>query len=375
MRILILIIGLACAGAAWAGGDAADARQRVEYAMGADRIVSGPTATVGVAVQGDLLLAGGQVVVGNATGGDLVAAGGDVLVDGATGQDLYAAGGRVALGGAVGRNARVVAGTVDVGNHARIAGNATIAGGQVAILGAVQGDLAVAGGRVYLDGPVAGNVDAAAGEIELGPDARITGGLRYRSASPLRRDPGAVVQGAIVRVAVEPAVPRPERIAARVAAVVLAIWTLGLMVLAASVVGGMPRFFARLAQTARTRPFASLLLGFVALVAVPPATALLFATGIGLPLGLVLGAGYLALLLLGYASAAAALGQSALRRLTPARGDKPGWQALAASLAVLVLGLLTFIPVLGWLVCFALWLWGIGALLLQARTAARTATA
>lgn len=374
MRHVLIILSIVFSGADHADETRDHRPERVEHVMGEDRIVAGQRALFSGAVGGDLIIAGGEVVVVEAVGGDLLAAGGEVRIDAEVGQDVYGAGGRVALNATVKRNARLAGGKVEVGRRASIAGNATMAGGDVMVLGDVQGQLAVAGGRIYLNGRVAGNVDASGGEIELGPEARIGGNLHYRSPAALKRDPAAEVRGTVVHEPGDGPWRDQARTGLRIVGALLLVWMLGLMVVGAVFVAALPGFTARLVDTARARPGMSLLLGFVTLVVVPAGASLLMASVIGIPLGLLLLTGYLATLMLGYVSAGVVLGQMGLRRFNPARADRTVWRAAAASLAILVLTLLSAIPVLGWLVWLAALLGGMGVLLLQLRSSARATT-
>jgi hypothetical protein len=331
--------------------------------QGADTFVAGGSARLGEPVKGDLLAAGGELLLAGPVAGDQIAFGGKLRFDGAVSQDLYAGGGQVALEGSVARNARVVGGDISVGPRARIAGNASFAGGDIKVLGAIGGYLQAAGGRVLIDGRVDGDVEAAGGALELGPNARIGGRLRYRGGAPLTQDPAAQVAGGIERLEMP-----VRRVAERSPApAVFGVWTLGLMVMAVVLVAAVPGFFGRVAEAARARFGWSMLAGFLALAAVPLAVLILLATVIGAPLALFALLAYLALLLAGYVTAGIALGDTVLRRWYAARAAHRGWRALAAALGVLAIGLAALIPWLGALIALVALLAGMGALLLQAR--------
>ena len=331
--------------------------------QGADTFVAGGSARLSAPVQGDLLAAGGEVLLAGPVAGDQIAFGGRLRFDGAVSQDLYAGGGQVALEGSVARNARVAGGEVSLGPRARIAGNASFAGGDIKVLGAVGGYLQAAGGRVLIDGRVDGDVEAASGALELGPNARIGGKLRYRGGAPLKQDPAAQVQGGVERLEV------PVRgVAERVPApAVLGVWTFGLMVMAAVLVAALPGFSSRVAETTRARFGWSLLAGFLTLAAIPLAVVLLLVTVIGIPLALLAALAFMALLLVGYVAAGIALGDATLRRWFAARAAHRGWRALFAALGVFALGIAALIPWLGALLAFVALIAGMGALLLQAR--------
>jgi len=337
----------------------ADEREQRLHAFqqGADMFVAGGTPRVSAPVKGDLVAAGGELRISAPVAGDIMAAGGTVRIDAAAGQDVYAGGGQVEIGGSISRNARVAGGSVSVGPRARILGNASLAGGRLEMLGSIGGYLQAAGGRVFIDGRIDGDVEAAAGELELGPQARIGGKLRYRSRAPLKQDAAAQVRGGIERLEM------PERRGAKRSGAVYGFWTLGLMLMAAVLVALLPDFFGRVAVTARARFGWSLLAGFVALAVIPAAALVLLISVIGIPLAGLTVLLYLVLLLVGYVCAGIALGDVALKRWLARRAAHRGWRALAAAIGVLVIGLLALVPWLGALIAFLALIAGMGALL------------
>lgn len=336
---------------------------RAERSFGADRFVAGARAIVTQPVAGDLIAAGGQVDVFETVGGDAVLAGGRVRLDAAVGQDLYAAGGSVAVNAPVARNARIAGGSVLVGPRTRIVGGASIAGGTVDLLGAVDGYVQVAAGHLYIDAPIAGDVEAVAREIELGPNARITGRLRYTSELELVRHADAKVLGGVERSALDLRIG-PDRGEARTLA---GIWTAGLMLLGAVLVLAFPQTSRRVAASAREHFGGSLVLGFVGLVTIPAAALVCAITGIGLPLALVVVLAYFGLLLVGYVAAGTTLGSLALERWSAGRATRSGWRAASAALGVLVLALLAWVPFVGTVIAVVALLAGLGAILLQFR--------
>jgi cytoskeletal protein CcmA (bactofilin family) len=364
------IVACLCA-AAFAGAGAADDTRPRESRMGSDVFIGGGSVTVRDPVGGDLFIAGGAVDVDAAVGGDTVATGGKVRIGAEVGQSVYAAGGQVNVNGKVGRNLRVAGGQVEVGPKAEVTGNVSAAGGQVRLYGAVRGHVQAAGGRVLIDGPVGGDVLATSGHVELGPQARIAGKLRYRSGEALHKDAAAQVSGGIepltpawgAGAASRPAAqePPPQR---RGMGAISWVWTVGLIVLAAAWLALAPGVSARSSQALRERTGFSLLLGFVWLVCVPVLAVLMLLTVIGIPLALFVAAAYLAVLPLAYVSAAVGLGDWALTRWQAARASALGWRVGAAALALALLNALGHVPWLGALLAFAVLLAGLGALLL-----------
>jgi cytoskeletal protein CcmA (bactofilin family) len=368
---------------------AADDKPAVERDIGGDHFVFGGSVRIDKPVSGDLVAAGGNVDIDAPVAGDAVVAGGNVRLNSTVGQDVYIGGGRIVIDGSVGHNLRVGGGQIDIGPKASVAGNVSIGGGQLTLRGAVKGSMQVGGGRVLIDGPVQGDVVSTAGQLELGPNARIGGSLRYRSRDDLQRDPAAQVTGAVERLAL-PGVGRG-------ASAPMGhddddrgrhmgyggygigggwlLWTLGLVALGVLLVLALPETSRRVALSWRQRFGWSLLLGFITLVCVPVATLILLVTIVGIPLALLLLLLYLALLLVAYVSSGVALGEWLLGRFKPAATQQKGWRLASAALAVLALALLSSVPYLGGVVSFAAVLVGIGAIALQLAPASRTAAA
>ncbi|AIO67656.1 polymer-forming cytoskeletal protein [Burkholderia oklahomensis] len=358
---IVLLLALAdVAGAAWR------AESGFAHDIGSDHFAAGSSVEIEQPVAGDAIAAGEAVTLASNVAGDVVLAGRDLLIDGNAGENLYAAGSELVVNAAVGRNARIAGRRVDISRRAQISGNASIAGGRVNVIGDIKGYLQATGGRIYINGAIGGDVEASGREVTLGPNARVTGALRYRSPNPIEQDPRAVVSGGIERLTTHrPAAP--EHTVLRVGRW---IWTIGLMVLAALLVAIMPGFWLRVSERVRQRFLLSLLLAFVVTVCVPVAVIVLLVTGIGAPLGILAALAYPALLLIGYVSAGIALGDATLRRVQPTDAAFKRWRIAFAALATLALSLVGWIPWIGGFIAVVALLAGVGALVFEGWTVA-----
>jgi cytoskeletal protein CcmA (bactofilin family) len=340
--------------------------------LGGDVFVAGGALTVRDPVAGDLFAAGGSTDVDAAVSGDVLAAGGKVRLGADVGQSVYAAAGQLTVNGKVGRNARVAGGQFELGPKAEVLGNLSVAGGQVRLLGAVRGHVQAAGGRLLIDGTIGGDVLATTGHVELGPNARIAGKLRYHGSEAVQQDPSAQVAGGIESWASgwgseRGAAPSPPHPARAMRPAIGWPWTIGLVLLAAVLLAALPVFYDRVARTLQERPGLSLLLGFVWLVCAPVALLLLLITVIGIPLALLGAALYVALLPLAYVSTAIALGDWALRTWRVAVAAQWAWRLAAAAIVLILLAQAARVPWLGGLVTTLALLAGLGALALQLR--------
>jgi cytoskeletal protein CcmA (bactofilin family) len=346
-----------------------------EQRFGGDLFIGGGSLTVREPVKGDLFAGGGSIDIETPVSGDAVVAGGKLRLGADVGRNIYAAGGQVNVLGKVGGNARMAGGQVEIAPQAEVAGNVSVSGGRVELRGTIKGHVQAAGGEVLIDGPIAGDVIATSGRLTLGPGARIGGKLRYRSREPLAQDAAAQVSGGIEKLlpalgrggdkARAEQAAREEREHERRFANPVRAWTVGLMLLAALLLALLPGASANVARTWRAHAGFSLLAGFVLLVCVPVAVLLLLISIIGIPVALAVIASYLALLPVAYVASAIGAGDWALQRWQPQRGAQVLWRIGAACLALLVLALLGWVPVLGWVIAFLALLAGLGAMLLQ----------
>lgn len=323
-----------------------------------DLYLAGGDVEVQAEVRGDLVVAGGRVAVLERVHRDLTVAGGNVTVRGEVLDDIRAAGGQVRLEGPVTGDVMAAGGRVSLAKGAQVGGNAWLAGGTLEVEGDVAGRLRAAGRTIRLAGTVNGNADLAAVTVEVLPEAKVHGNLTYRSPNPARIHPGAQVDGTVIQrpITFVDRVARAARVAFWVGAVAL---LLGLLLAGVVFILLFPVATRLAARTIGTDPGKSLGLGLAFLLLAPVVAVLLMATLLGIPLGLATVALYFLWLLVGFLTAVAFLGDLALQ--ASGRESSRTWRALFFLLALLVLGLVQAIPILGGLVLFLALVMGLGA--------------
>jgi hypothetical protein len=141
-----------------------------------------------------------------------------------------------------------------------------------------------------------------------------------------------------------------------------ALWTLGLMLLAAIIAGALPGATRRMQDELATRPWLASLLGIVALICIPIAAVVVMVTIIGIPLGLLALAGYVGLVIVGYVSAAVVVSGLLLDRYKSEAATRTAWRVGAAVLAMLVISSLAHVPFVGGFVALAALVIGVGAI-------------
>lgn len=327
--------------------------------IGGSELIAGGEAVVDRPVDGNLFAAGGRVEIRERIERSAFISGGDVTVAGSVGGNLFASGGDLRLEGEVVGKARVAGGTLRMAPGARIGGDASLAGGTIDVDGSIGGRLQAYGERIVVNGSVGGDVALGGASIRIGPEARIAGKVVYRSSNDIVVDPAAQVAGGVTKSRKDREwlhkVGRGATIAGGITA------SIGMLLLGAVLILGMPRFSREAAASIRRKPWQSLGLGCVMVIGVPIAIAILAITLVGIPLALLLAFAYVALLMLGYLIAAIFVGDQALERIDAAKLGSVWWRALFLLLAVVVIAVVRQIPVVGEFASWLLFLAGIGA--------------
>lgn len=390
-----------------------------------DRIVIGKDEVI----NHDLYLAGREIIVDGTVNGDLMAAGSTVVVNGTVTGDLWAGGNSVTVNGQVGDDLFAAAAAVTIGPQALIAddvfgfaasvetragssigGDLLIGAFQGLVSGTTAGDLRSGTARLRLEGPVEGDAWIAIDSADegytpmpmyFGPDtppmpsipAGLTFGEHASIAGKLTYTSPAKVQiPASVATQVEHLLPPADQ---QVAKEVkreneVSSWLfdslrrlIALLIIGLLMARFLPQWIRKPAKELPERPWASLGVGFLALVLVP--IALLFALGViifaavlfgaltlkGL-VGFILGLGLpglalaaiLFVLVLSYLPQLVVAflgGRWIMSRVRPDETEPIYWPLI---LGILILAILLAIPILGGLVEFIVILFGLGAIAL-----------
>ncbi len=339
---------------------------------GGDTFVAGAQVSETVHSGGDAFLAGRTVDARGSTGGDLHVSGFDISISADAKGDLYAAGATVIMRGTVAEDLTAVGFSLRTEKGAETRGNARLFGNSIIIEGPVEGALIATGRDVILNATVIGDARILAQSLTFGPNAQINGTFTYSAAEKLavpdRVAPadrvvfqalsGREVWGEWDRIGKEmPALPT---FASLFFSFVISL--LFFVVLGAVILGFMPKRLARLRHSIADAPGQTILLGVIGLsmlFGMVPITAL---TIVGIPFVPVVVLSIIVFWTLGYALGAYGV---AMRVWSAFCGeDDPGNAArlLVFAAALIFIGLLNFIPFVGWVANFTLVLLGVGAI-------------
>lgn len=368
--LMMAVAGVAAAKITTLAGDKVEAGQTYDDLL----LTAGESVTLNMASSDDVFAAGSEVQSQGASADHLFVAAGQAIFSGTSIRDLIAMGGTLMLESGQSADDVVLAGgRINLGSGFITTGSALLAGGEVDVAGPVGGDLFIGGGEIRIDGPVGGDVRVGGGRLIVGPNARIAGDLAYR-ADQVVIDPQAVIQGQRIELPADTRWDKDDAPSAGEAAGMGVVWAV-LMALGGAVAvtvlsALLPRLMDEAAGAVTARPLPALGVGFLAFIAAPFLIILLMVTLIGIPLGLIAGALFLAALALSVSTVAWAVAGLLRGRVGKRSGPVGGFGRFVWSLAAFALiGLLGAIPFVGWLLWIVVYVIGMGGVLIGARTA------
>jgi hypothetical protein len=322
-----------------------------------DYIVWGGQVDIRGTIDGDLYVLGGVVRVSGDIERDLVVLGGQVDVTGRVDDDLRAVGGQVRLNGIVGDNVVVGGGSVEIGEDAQFGGDLLLGAGSALMRGHVMKRFIAGAGMLQLQGAVDGDVEIRADDISLNNDVVIGGHFQYFSPQEPRIAEGATIVGEIQSHLLD----RQDGFRDR--SVASLVRSHGLRALMLAVVGlvfviAFPRKTLSIVRLVEEQPLQQFGYGLVIAVVAPVVAVLIGVTIIGLPLALMVIALYGILLYLSKVLLAFYLGKKVVAFFgMGGEGDeyltkRVAWSVVVGSLIIGLIGFLTIIPTIGWIISF-----------------------
>ena len=230
--------------------------------------------------------------------------------------------------------------------------------GPVTIDGTATGNVVAVDGRVTVSGHIQGNLVAVNGPVELQDGAEVDGDLSSRLTPTIAQ--GATVKGAVRGVNVDFQLGNVfvARFIFWLAASV-SVLIVGLLLLAFA-----PRAAAAVVDTMRVSTGAAIGYGLVVFIGLPVVAVLALVTLVGIPLGLGILLALLPIYTVGYVTSVWLLGRWIVK--------PPTSPYLAFLLGWLIFRALALVPALGGVLWFVGAVFGLGVLVVSARSAARS---
>jgi hypothetical protein len=345
--------------------------------VGGDTFVSGTNAALSAPAARDAFMTGFAVDVTQNVQHDLGAAAFDLDVSAPVGGDAYLAGFSIEVDQPISEDLTATGFNIHVSQNAPISGNARLAGGTVTVDGPLAGSLIATAGTLTLNGPITGDARLLVQSLTFGSGAKINGRLTYSATKPLSI-PTSVIDPARVtfqQLATQDGVETAREVVKENvpvfwwgltgALVAFAVSIAFLTALAAALLAFMPERMEALRSEAIRAPVKTMALGVLGLsmsIGLVPVGAV---TLIGIPLMPIALLSAIVFWVLGYVIGAYALTTRIFEgfQVTPLT---MGTKLLALALGFVILALLNFIPVVGWLLNLAIVFLGLGSIVMRA---------
>ena len=310
---------------------------------------------------GDVYAVGSMVSITGKINQDLFVIGGNITITSQIVGDLRVAAGNINLTGPVDGDLIAAGGQIEIAPSSVIKGDFLAAGGKMNIGGSMNGNGKIFGKEVYISGTLNKDIDIKANSLVIEKTAVINGNINYKGEKEATINEGAKIIGKISFTKIE---AKPAK-AGGLAAVLGIFGILWLIKFFALLVAALVLFFltkqniSKIAAEAVDNFWKKLLGGFVLVIVIPAAVIVLFLTVIGLALGVLGLALYALLLILGMVFAGIITAELLNQLFFRGERAKPlKWPMVI--LGVIVMQLLTFIPVVGWIATFIIFLVGFG---------------
>ncbi len=261
----------------------------------------------------------------------------------------------VRIDGPVNGNIIASANTVSIGTNAVISGDVRLVGGSIVVEGVIKGNADISAARLTtFGGRIEGNTSVNSPELLLSRGTAFAGDLSYISNNELIPDEG-VISGTLTRKTPS----RPQTFSkARFYSHIS--WFFAALLAGIPFITLFPMTTAIAAQLARKAAFKCLLVGFVALIAIPMFGLMAMSSIVGIPLGTLVIGSWAILLYVSRFISAIVLGTLLLRSFRSSFLHI----LIAMGLGLAVIYLATFFPVIGEYTRILVLCTGMGALLL-----------
>ncbi|UCG29371.1 MAG: hypothetical protein JSV53_07565 [candidate division WOR-3 bacterium] len=343
--------------------------QSVEVSIGEviedDLIVFASSVEIKGVVTGNVCAFAQTVNVSGDIGGSLFIGAASSNINASSVQTIWAAGGNLNVSGKVDKNVILAGGSLNVDADAGIGKDLHAYGGNFAVNGEIDGAIKGAVGRFVMAGK-SSRVKIRADEARVKSTAVISGDFILTSESQPKIDEGAVITGETTIREIEPEESRQFFFAiaplfALLFGVIKVIIWVSKIIVGILLIALCRNYVRRVMDTLIKVPWKSLGLGFLGVIVIPVVAVVLFATLIGYPLGLVAVYAYTILLYVSSLFVAVVVGEKVIQLF---RKGKEVSLYLSFITGMLILLVVSFIPILNFLVRILVILFGFGSVML-----------
>ncbi len=330
--------------------------------------VSGNNINFDSKLNGDLICAGRNITITGDITGDIICAGQNIKVSGKVDGNIRVMGQSIYIEGLVSRNLSVLGQDLTLSSKSNVRGDIMFGGQSVDLSGVGGRDLVGAGNTVNISGSLLRNAVVTVSSINVASDANIGGSVDYfveKEANTPQLMSGKNIKGDIRRhEIVAPEKPKMDQVEQKVKSAAPTInfiktifGILSFSLLACVLLYFTPQRTASVVSILEKKPVISGLIGLVILVVAPVALMIICSTVIGLPVALVLFLMYLITMFIATLYPSIWVGKYVMTKIK----SKSKSLYLTAFVGCVVVGIVSMIPVIGWLMILVLFLVGLGA--------------
>jgi hypothetical protein len=347
-----------------------------QLSIGGDTYASGSNTVLSEPSPRDSFVSGFVADVNARVEKDVHVAGFDVNLNAPIGGDAYAAGFSVEVTQPIGDDLTISGFNVSIKENAAIGGNARLAGRSINVDSPIAGSIVAAAGDVTLNNSISGDAVLTAASLKFGTNAKINGKLTYYSTEPIII-PVRVISSDRVQFKKLTVSNATETVRETTERNMPTLWPsfLGiisgfvlligfLVAVGAVLLAFAPERMERLKGEALHSPIKIMALGVLGLsmaIGLVPVSGM---TLVGIPLIPVAILITFVLWIVGYVVGAYSVGTRMVGGFRDGSTSMAG-KLLVLVVAVIVLSLLNFIPVIGWLINLAVLFLGLGAIMMR----------
>ena len=298
-------------------------------------------------VEGDVTVIGNNVEIAGNVNGDVLSLGGDLYIKGNISGDVRVLGGKVYVEQSIGGDLVAIGSEIIVAENAKISGELILIGAKVDIQNNVDTKMKVVSGAAYISGVISGQTNVTSEKINIVDGAEVSGELIYFSPTQAVVSEGAKVTGSVNYNQMESL--RENGLVQHTLVSFFNFWMLfrfiTTLVLTFVLVYMFKIFSQRTALRSVESFWKSLLIGAVSFLFIPVVLVVMLVSLILFPIAVILGMVYVGAFMISTAIAGMALGALIKKTFSKDKSLEVTFQT--ATLGVIILTMLQFVPVLG----------------------------
>jgi hypothetical protein len=291
-------------------------------------------------VMGDLIVFGGEVIITGDVDGNIITAAGELRISGKA-NNIIGVGGEVLLSGVTKKDLLMGGGEIYISKNARIGRDAYLGSGSTNIAGSIFRNLRVGSGSIVVapSSMIKGKIDYSSRYANISNQAKVLGSISAHEMPDYEKKASALFSGFLMTQQI--------------------IGIITMLLLGILIIVYLPNQVTMIAAAMKKEFLKSLGLGLLSLIVIPLLVIILFITLVGFPIGVLLLVAYIFGIYITTVFVSIVIGKWIFEKI-----KRPTMHPIVALfLGYLILKLLTWVPLIGWLFGLIVFLWAFGAII------------